>query len=125
MGLIKAIAGAAGGVIADQWREYFYYEAIPVDTLVVKGKKRTSGRSSNTKGEDNIISNGSVIAVADGQCMLIVENGKVVDICAESGEYTYDLSTEPSLFYGGLSKSIPAVFANIGKRFTFGGGCRD
>ena len=122
MGLIKAITGAAGGVLADQWKEYIYCEAIPVDTLVVKGRKRVSGRSSNTKGEENIISNGSVIAVADGQCMLIVENGKVVDICAEPGDYTYDMSTEPSLFYGGLSKSIPAVFANIGKRFTFGGG---
>ncbi|MBE5936902.1 MAG: SPFH domain-containing protein [Lachnospiraceae bacterium] len=122
MGLIKAIVGAAGGVMADQWKEYFYCDAIPEDVLITKGVCRTSGRSSNTKGEDNIISNGSVIAVADGQCMLIVEQGKVVDICAEPGEYTYDMSTEPSLFYGSLSKSIPAVFKNIGQRFTFGGG---
>ncbi len=119
MGLIKAIAGAAGGVMADQWREYFYCEALPNDVLATKGQKRVSGR--NNKGGDNIISNGSVIAIADGQCMIIVEQGKVVDVCAEPGEYTYDVSTEPSLFYGSLGENIKSVFANIGKRFTFGG----
>ena len=121
MGLIQAALGAASGVLADQWKEYFYCEAIPADVLVTKGIKRTSGRSSNTKGSDNIISNGSVIAVADGQCMIIVEQGKVVDLCAEPGEYTYDSSSEPSLFTGSLGQSIKDVFKNIGKRFTFGG----
>lgn len=120
MGLISAALGAAGGVLADQWKEYFYCDALPADVICVKGQKRASGRGSN-HGSDNIISNGSVIAVADGQCMVIVEQGKVVDICAEPGEYTYDLSSEPSLFYGSLSETIPAVFAAIGKRFTFGG----
>ena len=121
MGLIKAALGAAGGVMADQWREYFYCEAIPSDVLAVKGRKKVTGRSSNTKGDDNIISNGSVIAIADGQCMLIVEQGKVVDVCAEPGEYTYDMSTEPSIFYGDLGENVKNVFMNIGKRFTFGG----
>ena len=121
MGLIKAVAGAAGGVLADQWREYFYCEAIPADVLAVKGRKKTTGRSSNTKGDDNIISNGSLVAIADGQCMLIVEQGKVVDVCAEPGEYTYDMSTEPSIFYGNLGENVKKVFANVGKRFTFGG----
>ena len=121
MGLIKAALGAAGGVLADQWKEYFYCESIPNEVLMTKGVKRTNGRSSNTKGSDNIISNGSVIAVADGQCMIIVEQGKVVDLCAEPGEYTYDCASEPSLFTGKLSQSIKDVFKNIGKRFTFGG----
>lgn len=121
MGLIKAAFGAAGGVMADQWKEFFYCEAIPADVLAVKGKKKVTGRSSNHKGDDNIISNGSVIAVAEGQCMLIVEQGKVVDVCAEPGEYTYDMSTEPSIFSGDLGESIKGVFQNIGKRFTFGG----
>ena len=121
MGLIKAFFGATGGVLADQWKEYFYCDAMDADTLVLKGSKRVSGRSSNTKAVDNIISTGSVIAVADGQCMLIVEQGKVVELCAEAGEYVYDASTEPSILAGKLSKSIPGVFKNIGKRFTFGG----
>ena len=121
MGLLKAIVGATGGVLADQWKEYFYCDAMSADTLVVKGSKRISSRSSNTKGGENIISTGSVVAVADGQCMLIVEQGKVVELCAEAGEYVYDASTEPSIMAGGLSKSIPEVFKNIGKRFTFGG----
>ena len=121
MGLIKAGLGAVGGVLADQWKEFFYCDALPADVLMRKGQKRTSGRSSNTKGEDNIISNGSVIAVADGQCMLIVEQGKVVEVCAEPGEFVYDSSTEPSLFTGKLGESIKNTFRQIGKRFTFGG----
>ena len=121
MGLIKAALGSVGGVLADQWKEFFYCESIPANVLVTKGQKRTGNRSSNTKGEENIISNGSIIAVADGQCMCIVEQGKVVDICAEPGEYTYDMSTEPSIFAGDLGESIKQSFATIGKRFTFGG----
>ena len=121
MGLIKAITGAAGGVLADQWKEYFYCEALDGNTLVTKGKKRVSGRSSNTKAVENIISTGSVVAVADGQCMIIVEQGKVAEICAEPGEFVYDASTEPTIMAGDLGKNIGEVFKNIGKRFTFGG----
>ena len=121
MGLMKAAAGAAGGVMADQWKEYFYCEALPTDILAVKGKKKVTGRSSNYKGDENIITTGSLIAVADGQCMLIVEQGKVVEVCAEPGEFVYDASTEPSIFAGSLGESIGQVFRNIGKRFTFGG----
>ncbi len=121
MGLIKAALGAAGGVMADQWLEYFYCDSLPENVMAVKGQKRSSGRSSNTRGSDNIISNGSVIAVADGQCMVIVDQGKVTEFCAEPGEFKYDASTEPSLFYGKLGKNILDTFKNIGKRFTFGG----
>ena len=121
MGLIKAGLGALGGALADQWKEYFYCESMDKDTMVVKGRKRTGSRSSNTKGNDNIISNGSVIAVADGQCMMIVEQGQIVEVCAEPGEFTYDTSTEPSIFSGPLGDSILETFRTVGKRFTFGG----
>ena len=121
MGLISAALGALNGVLADQWKEFFYCEAIDKDVLVVKGQKVIGKRSSNTKGNDNIISNGSGIAVADGQCMIIVEQGKVVEVCAEPGEYTYDTSTEPSIFTGPLGKGILETFKQIGKRFTYGG----
>ncbi len=120
MGLISAALGAAGGVMADQWKEYFYCEALPETVIMTKGHKRESGRGSNN-GSDNIISNGSVIAVADGQCMIIVDQGKVTEICAEPGEFKYDSSSEPSLFTGNLGEAIKQTFANIGKRFTFGG----
>ncbi len=123
MGLIHAALGSAGGVLAEQWKEYIYCDSLPADVLARKGQKRTSSaRSTNTKGSDNIITTGSIIAVADGQCMIIVEQGKVVDLCAEPGEYKYDASTEPSIFAGGsLAANIKEVFKNIGKRFTFGG----
>ncbi len=121
MGLIKAATGALGGGLADQWREYFYCDSLDAEILVAKGEKRVSGRSSNKKGDENIISNGSVIAVNEGQCMIIVEQGKIVDVCAEPGEFTYDSSTEPSIFYGSLGENIKKSFAQFGRRFTFGG----
>lgn len=121
MGLIKAFVGAAEGTLADQWKEFFYCDAMDKSVMVKKGQKRTGARSSNVHGNDNIISNGSGIAVADGQCMIIVEQGKVVEVCAEPGQFTYDTSTEPSIFSGNLGDSIKASFATVGKRFTFGG----
>ncbi len=120
MGLIKAILGAAGGTLADQWKEFFYCDALDNNILMRKGQKQTSRRSSNTHGNDNIISNGSGIAVADGQCMIIVEQGKIVEFCAEPGEFTYDTSSEPSLFTGSLGKGILDTFKTIGRRFTYG-----
>ena len=120
MGLLLASMSAAGSVLADQWKEYFYCDALPADTICRKGVKRTTGFSSN-RGNDNIITDGSLIAVADGQCMIIVENGQVVDICAEPGEYKYDSKTEPSVFTGSLGDAVKNVFAQFGKRFQFGG----
>ena len=121
MGLIKAGVGALGGTLADQWKEFFYCDAIDKEVLMVRGQKQITGRSSNTKGNDDIISNGSGIAVADGQCMIIVEQGKIVEVCAEPGEFTYDSSTEPSIFSGSLGEGIKETFKTVGKRFTYGG----
>ncbi|MDR2889189.1 MAG: SPFH domain-containing protein, partial [Lachnospiraceae bacterium] len=122
MGLIQAFTGAVGGVVADQWREYFYCDSLDADILVTKGIKRVSDkRGNNKKAEDNIISNGSIVAVNEGQCMIIVDQGKVVEFCAEAGEFTYDTSSEPSLLYGNLGENIKRTFSTIGKRFTFGG----
>ncbi|MBP5754921.1 MAG: SPFH domain-containing protein [Clostridia bacterium] len=121
MGLIKAVLGAAGGFLADQWREYFYCEALDANTLVTKGVHRTGKRSSNTKGSDTVISNGSIVAVNEGQCMIIVDQGKITEFCAEAGEFLYDSSSEPSLFYGKLGKNLIESFKAVGKRIAFGG----
>ena len=121
MGLIKAGIGAIGGTFADQWKEFFYCDAIDKDVLVAKGRKKTSDRSSNRKGEENIISNGSGIAVADGQCMIIVEQGKIIEVCAEPGQFIFDSSSEPSIFVGNLGESIYKTFETMWSRFTYGG----
>ncbi|MBR1910741.1 MAG: SPFH domain-containing protein [Treponema sp.] len=121
MGAISALSGAVGGTLADQWKEFFYCDALDADTMIVKGQKKTGKRSANTKGTDNVITKGSVVAVADGQCMIIVDNGKVAELCAEPGEFVYDSSTEPSIFAGSLGSSIIDTFKEIGRRFTFGG----
>lgn len=121
MGLLKAGIGALEGVLADQWRDYFYCDSIPADVLMIKGKKRGGKRGFNRKSNDNIISNGSIIAVNEGQCMIIVEQGKIVEFCSEPGEFVYDFSTEPSIFYGGLEENVKASFESFVKRFSFGG----
>ena len=121
MGLISALTQAGRSALADSWREYFYCDSLAADVILKKGSKKQNKNSSNTKGSDNLISNGSVIAVNEGQCMLIVEQGKVVEVCAEPGEFVWDSSTEPSIFYGSLGENIKKTFSQIGKRFTFGG----
>jgi membrane protease subunit (stomatin/prohibitin family) len=125
MGLFKAAKDAVGGILADQWREFFYCDSMDDDILVTKGKRRGTGkkggRGSNNKGSDNVISDGSIIAVNEGQCMMIVDQGQIMDVCAQAGEYVYDSSSEPSLFTGDLGESIQNTFKEMGKRFAFGG----
>lgn len=122
MGLIRAAIGAVGGVLADQWLEYIYCDSLPENVMVTRGRKRASGRSSNTKGDDNIISNGSGIAVADGQCMIIVEQGRIIDLCAEPGQYTFNAGGEPSIFAGGgFGANALASLKSVFERFKFGG----
>lgn len=121
MGLIKAGLGAIGGTLADQWKEFFVCDSLNADTLVVKGNKKTSARSSNTKGSENVITTGSGIVVADGQCALIVEQGRVVEVVSEPGNYTFDSSLEPSIFAGNLGETVTKVFKEMMTRFTYGG----
>lgn len=120
MGLIKAAFGSTNGILADQWREFFYCDSMASNVLVSKGQKRTSKRSSNKKGDENIISNGAVIAVNEGQCMMIVEQGQIVEFAAEAGEFTWDASTESTIFYGGFGKGLKGSWENLKRRFTFG-----
>lgn len=121
MGLIKAAFGSTNGVLADQWREYFYCDSMAANVLVTKGQKRTSKRSSNKKGDENIITNGSVIAVNEGQCMMIVDQGQIVEFAAEAGEFTWDASSEPSVFFGGFGSGLKGSWETLKRRFTFGG----
>lgn len=119
MGLILAAAHAAGNTLRDQWKEYFYCDSIPADTICVKGHKKTTGFLN--RGNDDVITDGSIIDVADGQCMIVVASGQVYDVCAEPGIYRYSNQSEPSLFVGNLGDSIKNVFAQMGTRFTFAG----
>ena len=121
MGLIKAAKDSFSSIMSDQWREYFYCDSLSNDVLMVKGQKRQDSGRKNNNGNDNIISNGSIVAVNEGQCMIIVDQGGIVDVCAEAGEFVYDTSTEASLFYGSLGDNIKNTFTTMAKRFTFGG----
>ena len=121
MGLIKAAKETISKMLGDQWTEYFYCESMPADVLVTKGVKRVSTGSSNRKGADNIISNGSIIAVNEGQCMMIVEQGAIVEFSAEAGEFIWNNSTEPSIFYGKLGDNLKASWEILKRRFRSGG----
>jgi hypothetical protein len=122
MGLISAITGAAGGVLADSWRDYFYQDSIDDSVLVIKGKKRVDQRGSNNKGTNNVITDGSIIDVADGQCMIVVENGAIKDVCAEPGKFVYSNTAEPTIFAGNLKTTIKRSWEQFKNRLTFGGG---
>ena len=116
MGLISAALSAGGSVLSDSWRDYFYCDSLSTDVLLTKGKKKQG------KGNENIISNGSIVAVNEGQCMILVDQGQITEICAEAGEFVYDTSTEPSLFYGDLGENIVNSFKEFYKRLSFAGG---
>ena len=119
MGFVSAIISAAGGTLSDQWKEYFYCDSLGSDVVCVKASRKSRGFGN--RGNDNIITEGSVIAVADGQCAIVTEQGQVIDICAQPGEYRFDSSTQPSIFTGSLSDGVKNTIAEMGKRFTFGG----
>ena len=121
MGLIKAATTAVTSILNEQWREFFCCESIPANVLAVKGRRRTGANTANTKNTDNIITNGSVIVVNEGQCMMIVDQGQIVEFTAEAGEYTWDASKESTIFYGGLGKGIKGSWETFKRRFTFGG----
>jgi len=107
--------------LADQWLEFFVCESLDANVLATKGQKKTSKRSSNTSGENNIISNGSGIVVNKGQAAIIVDNGRIAEFCAEEGHYTYDHSSEPSIFHGGLGQGLVGSIKNMAERFKYGG----
>ena len=118
MGLILAAAGAISNTLKDQWKEFFYCDTLPPDIIVARGYKQNT---KNNKGNDNVITNGSKIVVAEGQCVIIVEDGRVVEVCAEPGGYTYDTAQAPTVFAGGFGAGLVASFKKALENFTYGG----
>lgn len=118
--VVGAAGAAGGGVLADQWLDYFYMDAMPATVLMRRAMRRVKEGTRN-RGSDDIISNGSGIVVADGQCMIIVDQGRVMDVCAEPGLYTYDQSSSPSIFAGNLGDSIVGSFKEAMRRFSHAG----
>ena len=123
MGLIRAGLNAVGGTLASQWKEYFYLDAMPEGVLAAKANKKTKGRFGGSRNEDdNIISAGSVIAVNEGQCAMIVDQGKIVEFTAEPGEFVFDQNAEPSIFYGPFgTDKLKQILKLTFERFSFGG----
>ena len=118
MGLIRAFLGGFSQSLKDQWKEYFYCDRIPDEAIMVRGYKQNT---KNNKGDDNVITNGSKLVVADGQCAVIVEDGRIVEICAEPGGYTYNNTVAPTVFEGGFGKGLVASFKKALENFTYGG----
>ncbi len=122
MGLITAAINAVTGTLESQWKEYFYCDAMPESVLATKAMKRKKSAFGFKVEDENVISQGSVVAVADGQCMMIVDQGKIVDFCAEPGEYIFDANAQPTLLYGDFNtEKLKAVLKEAFDRFSFGG----
>lgn len=120
MGLIKAAINAVAGNLADQYKEYIYCESLSNDILAAKGHKRVGSRGTN-KGDDNVITDGSAIAVNEGQCALVVVDGKVSEVAAEAGVFEFKSAVSPSVFSGNLGDGIMNTIKDIGSRITYGG----
>ena len=128
MGLINTAKESASSVLKEQYRDYFYCDSLNNQVLMQRGHKRAAKSTgfrlfsgSSQTVDNNIISSGSIVAVNEGQCMIIVDQGAIVECCAEPGEFLFDASTEPSLFYGDLGEQIKKTWEAFKKRFTFGG----
>lgn len=121
MGILKAALTAATSTMADQWLEFYSCESMPAEALVVRAKKQTGKRSSNTKGSENVISDGSKIIVHEGQAMIMVEQGMITEIATEAGVYTYNSGESPSIFSSSLGRGIIDTFKEMWERMKFGG----
>ena len=127
MGLIKLVAGAIGAASGafntttqNAWVDYFESGDMSNGIIMKRGNKIVGKNSMNKGGDDNIITSGSGIDVQENQCMILVENGAIVDFCAEPGRYRFDSSTAPSLMSGN-NKGLKALAASFGSQFLAGG----
>jgi len=119
MGLIKALGSSISSGFGDQFKEFVTCPTIAKDVLIQRGNVQHGDGNKNYS--EGVISNGSTIAVPQGMAMMIIDNGEIKEFCADPGEFVYDTSSEPSIFYGGLGQGILNTFKTIGKRFTYGG----
>lgn len=119
MGLIKALVSATSSTLGDQFKEFVTCPTMDKDVIIQRGM--VNHGKGNTNPTSGVISNGSAIAVPQGMAMMIIDNGEIVEFTAESGTYTFDTSSEPSIFTGSLGDGIINTFKTIGKRFTYGG----
>lgn len=121
MGIFKAISSAISGSMKDQWKEMFYCNAIPNDILLVRGHKVQTERSANN-GDDNVITDGSIVCVADGEAALMVCNGRVTNVFTEPGEHTFRSSKTAGVFSGtDINTTASNIASDIGRRVSFGG----
>ncbi|MCR5729929.1 MAG: SPFH domain-containing protein [Ruminococcus sp.] len=121
MGLIRAALVGAATTLADTWEEFFVCDSIPADVIVVRGKKQLGKHSSNKKGNENVISDGSSIVVHEGQAMIMVDQGIVTEIATEPGIYKYDTGTSPSLFSSTFGAGLKNTFKEMWDRIKHGG----
>ena len=128
MGLIKVIGDMGGAAInsasaalhSGLWKEYFTSGDMSNGILMKRGERITSAGGKNKQTDDNLISSGSGIDVQAGQCVLLIDNGRIVEFCAEPGRYTFDASSAPS-FFAGENKGLRAVFKEFKSQFSGGG----
>lgn len=119
MGLIKALTSATSSSLGDQFKEFVTCPEIDKNVLIQRGIVEHG--KGNKNPSEGVISNGSAIVVPQGMAMMIIDNGEIKEFTADSGTFTYETSSEPSIFVGGLGEGIKNTFKTIGKRFTYGG----
>lgn len=119
MGLIKALTSSTSSALGDQFKEYVTCPTIEKNVLIQRGYVQHG--KGNRNPSEGIISNGSTIVVPQGMAMMIIDNGAITEFSSTPGTFTYDSSSEPSIFTDGLGKGIVETIKTIGKRITYGG----
>ncbi len=124
MGLVQAVVGAVGGMLGDQWKDFYTVpDGLPATAALFAAVPRgtNAGRGSNTSGSSNIITNGSKIVVPEGYGLLLFQDGKVTGFAAEPGGYEWrseDLNSK-SIFAG--DGIVSPLIKQSWERFKFGG----
>lgn len=114
MGIIRAITTSLKSTAKEQWKEAFFMDALPADVLMARGHKHVSNRSANDRVDDEVITSGSLLSVADGQALIVTSHGKVVDVCTEPGEHEFVDPDRPA--------GVAGYFHDVWERVGFGGG---
>lgn len=114
MGIIRAFTSSIPNLFEEQWKEYFYCNSLGYDLLIQRGRKHVGERSTNTRMDDQVITNGSLIVVNAGQAVVVTSMGKVIDVCTEPGEHIFQ---DPNRTSG-----VSQFFKDAAERFTYGGG---
>ena len=124
MGFIKAFTGALGGTFADEWKDFYVPRGnVPATAAIFGAEKKgtDAGRGENTKGSENIITNGSKIVVPEGTALITLQDGAITGCITEPGGFIFQSNDQNSQSFLAGNGIISSTLKTSWERFKFGG----